>query len=113
MLKVTEKWYRQHEREIRDSRAATRRDEIYAKPATISQKDAAAECMLAAYLKASTGGTLPVAPRQIYYAARDHIQLRSGKTLGSKYFQPNAAHRLHGRASGKDGQLGHCVGRTR
>ena len=86
VLKVTEKWNKQHEREIRDSRAATRRDEIYAKRATVSQKDAAAECMLAAYLKASSGGTLPVAPRQIYYAARDHIQLRSGKTLGSKYF---------------------------
>ena len=66
VLKVTEKWNKQHEREIKDSRAATRREEAFAKRATVSQKDAAAECMLAAYLKASSGGTLPVAPRQIY-----------------------------------------------
>ena len=86
VLKVTEKWSKQHEREIRDTRAATRREEAFAKRATVSQKDAAAECMVAAYLKASSDGTLPVGARQIMYAARDHIQKRSGKTLDSKYF---------------------------
>ena len=86
VLKVTEKWNRQHEREIKDSRAETRRAEVYAKPAKVSQKDAAAECMVDAYLKASNGGTLPVPPRMIYYAARNHIHARSGKEVTSKYF---------------------------
>ena len=36
----------------------------------------------------SRDGKLPVAPRQIYYAARDHIQRRTGKTVGSTSLQP-------------------------
>ena len=39
-----------------------------------------------AYLKASGGGTLPVKPRQIMYAARGHIQQRTGKKLDDRYF---------------------------
>lgn len=86
VLKVAEPWFRQHEREIRNSRASLRRAEVFAKRSAVSQKDAAAECMVAAYLKASSNGTLPVAPRQIYYAARAHIEEKSGKALDSKYF---------------------------
>src|SRR4051812_20640664 len=39
-----------------------------------------------AYLKASGGGTLPVKPRQIMYAARGYIQQRTGKRLDDRYF---------------------------
>ena len=40
-----------------------------------------------AYDKASAGGTLPVNPRQIYYAARRSILLATGAdTLESGYF---------------------------
>ena len=92
VVKITDKWRKQHEREIRDNRAAARREEIFAKRAEISQKAAAAEIMVAAYLKASTGGTLPVAARQIMYAARDHIQERSGKPLDEQVFHPDIAH---------------------
>jgi hypothetical protein len=42
--------------------------------------------MLEAYLKASDGGALKVQPRQIMYAARDHIQKRTGRPLDSRYF---------------------------
>ena len=48
--------------------------------------DAAHEIMEDAYLKASGGGTLPVKPRQIMYAARGHIQGRTGKKLDDRYF---------------------------
>ena len=48
--------------------------------------DAAHEIMREAYLKASGGGTLPVKPRQIMYAARGHIQGRTGKKLDDRYF---------------------------
>ena len=41
--------------------------------------------MVEAYLKASGGG-LKVRPRQIMYAARDHIQKRTGKPLDDRYF---------------------------
>jgi hypothetical protein len=50
-------------------------------------KDAAFQVMEEAYNKASAGGTLPVNPRQIYYAARRTILLATGRdTLESGYF---------------------------
>ena len=39
-----------------------------------------------AYLHASTDDTLPANARQIMYAARDHIQDRTGKQLNDSYF---------------------------
>ena len=87
VVKISDPWRKQKEKEIRDKRAALKRAEVFAKPPPkVTQKKAAAECMVEAYLKASSGGTLPAAPRQIMYAARDHIQRRSGKTLDSNYF---------------------------
>src|SRR3954454_22173335 len=44
------------------------------------------EIMEEAYLKASGGGKLPVKPRQIMYAARGHIQERTGERLSDRYF---------------------------
>ena len=52
----------------------------------VSFKDAAAEIMEEAYLQASANDTLPANARQIMYAARDHIQERTGKQLNDNYF---------------------------
>jgi hypothetical protein len=53
----------------------------------ITIKDAAFQVMEEAYDKASAGGTLPVNPRQIYYAARRSILLETGAdSLKSGYF---------------------------
>ena len=42
--------------------------------------------MPTAYNKASAGGTLPVRPRQIMYAARGYIQEKTGRQLDDRYF---------------------------
>ena len=52
----------------------------------VTFKDAAAEIMEEAYLKASARDTLPANARQIMYAARGHIQERTGKQLKDTYF---------------------------
>ncbi len=53
----------------------------------LSQKDAAARVMEAAYLAASANGTLPATARQVMYAARPKIvALTSGKRLDDQYF---------------------------
>ncbi len=53
----------------------------------LSQKDAAAQVMEAAYLAASANGTLPATGRQVMYAARPKIEaLTSGKRLDDQYF---------------------------
>ncbi len=50
-------------------------------------KDAADQVMAEAYAKASSGGTLPAAARQIYYAARPEILRLTGEdSLNSVYF---------------------------
>lgn len=48
----------------------------------VSLKEAAAEVMERAYLKASGDGRLPANARQIMYAARPHIQKATGRELG-------------------------------
>ncbi len=53
----------------------------------LSQKDAAAQVMEAAYLAASANGTLPATARQVMYAARPKIEaLTSGRRLDDQYF---------------------------
>ena len=53
----------------------------------LSQKDAAAQVMEAAYLAASANGTLPANARQVMYAARPKIEaLTNGKRLDDQYF---------------------------
>jgi hypothetical protein len=52
----------------------------------LTLKDAADEVMQEAYLKASGGGRYWANARQIFYAARPHIQGQTGRPLDSKYF---------------------------
>ena len=52
----------------------------------LSQKDAAAQVMETAYLKASSNGTLPANARQVMYAARPMIAALTSKPLDDKYF---------------------------
>jgi hypothetical protein len=52
----------------------------------VSFKEAAAEIMEEAYHKVSGGGTLPANARQLMYAARGHIQEKTGRQLDSNYF---------------------------
>jgi hypothetical protein len=75
--KVTKKWAEQREREIRNARAQNRRREAFIPVRRITILDAAWAIMSTAYDKASAGGTLPVQPRQIMYAARGYIQEKS------------------------------------
>src|SRR3954452_24927624 len=84
--KVTKKWADQNRREIREANARASRRSSFAPSRRITVLDAAREIMEAAYLKASGGGTLPVKPRQIMYAARGYIQERTGKKLDDRYF---------------------------
>jgi hypothetical protein len=88
ILKATAKWMKQRTAEIRDRRAALRRNEALRpryRPLTL--KDAAASVMEQAYLKASANGTLPANARQIYYAARGPVLQATGReSLDSNYF---------------------------
>jgi hypothetical protein len=86
IARLTDRWRRQKEREIRDLSAAARRRDRFSRARVVTAKDAAWEKMEEAYLKASANGTLPVGPRQIMYAARKHIQDRTGKSLDDRYF---------------------------
>ena len=84
---VTAKWATQRKAEDRQaSRVANRRAALI-RSRKVSVKDAAWEVMEEAYLKASTGGTLPAKTRQIYYAARGKILAMTGQEkLGQQYF---------------------------
>ena len=84
--KVTDKWRKQNEREIRDANAQSRRRETFIRTKPITIQDAAWKVMPTAYNKASAGGTLPVRPRQIMYAARGYIQEKTGRKLDDRYF---------------------------
>jgi hypothetical protein len=84
--KVTKRWAEQNRREIREANARADRRSAFAPSGRVTVVDAAYEAMEQAYLKASGGGTLPVKPRQIMYAARGHIQERTGKRLDDRYF---------------------------
>ena len=72
--------------EIRNANARSYRRDVFMRTRTITIQEAAAEVMEEAYLKASAQGTLPVQPRQIMYAARGHIQERTGRKLDDRYF---------------------------
>jgi hypothetical protein len=84
--KATDKWRKQKESEIRDRQARLRRRDNFMQVRRITMQEAAWEVMEAAYMKASAGGTLPVGPRQIMYAARGPVQARTGKRLDDRYF---------------------------
>jgi hypothetical protein len=84
---VTKDWTKQRKAEERSANAANRRMSGLVRSQRVFIKDAAFEVMQEAYDKASAGGTLPVNPRQIYYAARRRILLETRQdTLESGYF---------------------------
>src|SRR5579864_9495852 len=84
---VTKEWTQQRKREERDQSAARERTTRLVRSARVTIKDAAFQVMHEAYDKASAGGTLPVNPRQIYYAARRSILIATGQDdLKSGYF---------------------------
>src|SRR3954470_22794139 len=84
--KGTKKWAEQSRREIREANARANRRSTFERSTRITVQDAAWYIMKEAYLKASGGGTLPVKPRQIMYAARGYIQQRTRKRLDDRYF---------------------------
>jgi len=85
VLGVTKKWAKQRKAEERNQRARVRRASAFRTRAW-TLKEAAEQVMEEAYLKASAGGRLPATARQIMYAARPHIQDKTGKDLRSEYF---------------------------
>ena len=76
---VTDDWRKQRKKEERGRpEVKERRRRVmscceYEYSTRVTITDAANECMEAAYMKASAGGTLPTAARQIMYAARPTI----------------------------------------
>jgi len=83
---VAKLWTKQRKQEERDHWAHLRRQDAMIRRRHVSVKDAAWEVMEDAYLKASANGKLPAKARQVMYAARDHIQERTGKALNDTYF---------------------------
>lgn len=80
---VCRDWTRAVKRNRRGERISTRQWEDAQKaraPKKVTVKDAAYACMKKAYLKASSGGTLPSNARQVMYAARPLIIQRTGKS---------------------------------
>ena len=84
---VTKDWTKQRKAEERDANARTRRFDRLTRAPRETIRDAAFQVMEEAYRHASTNGTRPVNPRQIYYAARREILLATGRDqLQSNYF---------------------------
>lgn len=82
---VTKKWAKQRKAEERRASAALRRRDVWSR-SRWTIKEAAAEVMEEAYLKVSANGRLPANARQLMYAARPHIQERTGQRLRDAYF---------------------------
>jgi hypothetical protein len=84
---VAKDWTKQRKAEERNANAATGRTTRLIRSRRMTIREAAFQVMDDAYDKASAGGTLPVNPRQIYYAARRAILLATGvDALESGYF---------------------------
>lgn len=83
---VTKKWTKQRKAEERESSRRARRHYALISTDRETLKDAAWEVMEEAYMKASSGNTLPAHARQIMYAARGPIQERTAKPLSDQYF---------------------------
>jgi hypothetical protein len=84
---VSQDWTKQRKAEERSANAAYSRTTRLIRSERVTKRDAAFAVMDEAYDKASAGGTLPVNPRQIYYAARRSILLATGDDdLESGYF---------------------------
>lgn len=83
--KVTKPWQDQFDKIMKDRRKTSHRMPARKDRGTTIREAAFAE-MERAYLKASSDGTLPAAPRQIMYAARGPIMDATGKALDDQYF---------------------------
>jgi hypothetical protein len=82
----TKKWTRTRKAEERSPASRSFRYARMTRERGVEFNEAAAEIMEAAYLKASGGDGEPANARQIMYAARPHIQERTGKELRTNYF---------------------------
>jgi hypothetical protein len=83
---VTLTWARQRKAEEREASRVSRRRDALVRSRRMTIREAAWSVMPQAYLKASSGGTLPAHARQIMYAARGEIQRLTGRTLDDQYF---------------------------
>jgi DNA topoisomerase 6 subunit A-like protein len=84
---VTKEWTKQRKAEERNANAAANRRSRLIRSQRVTIREAAFWAMEEAYDKASAGRTLPVNPRQIYYAARRSILASTGRDmLDSGYF---------------------------
>jgi DNA topoisomerase 6 subunit A-like protein len=82
----TKRWTRTIKAEERSPSSRSYRSVRMTREKTTGFKEAAAEFMEQAYLKASDNGKLPANARQIMYAARPHIQAATGRPLDAPYF---------------------------
>jgi hypothetical protein len=82
----TKKWTRAVQMEERDPVSRRYRFARMTRERSIKFKEAAEEIMEEAYNKASGNGRYTALARQIMYAARPHIQRKTGKPLQSAYF---------------------------
>ena len=70
---ASRKWTRTKKAEERAPRSIRYRRERMIRERRMPQKEAAAQVMVEAYMKASANGTLPATARQVMYAARNQI----------------------------------------
>jgi hypothetical protein len=82
----TKKWTRTAQMEERDPVSRRYRFARMTRERSVKFKEAAEEVMEQAYNKASGNGRYTALARQIMYAARPHIQRKTGKPLQSAYF---------------------------
>jgi hypothetical protein len=82
----TKKWTRTRKSEERNPASRSYRLVRMTKVRTVQFREAAWEVMEKAYLQASGNRADPANARQIMYAARKHIQDKTGKPLNSAYF---------------------------
>ncbi|MDR3639635.1 MAG: hypothetical protein P4L84_37895 [Isosphaeraceae bacterium] len=85
VIGVTKPWAKQRKAEERKVSAEFRRRYIFHR-SRVTLKEAAAEIMEWAYLKASAQDSLPAHARQVFYPARPLIEERTGKLLKDNYF---------------------------
>jgi hypothetical protein len=86
LQKCTKKWTRTVKAEERNPSSREYRMSRMTRERGISIKEAAAQIMEQAYLKASGDGRLPANARQIMYVARPHIEKETGRKLDDNYF---------------------------
>jgi hypothetical protein len=82
----TKKWTRTVKAEERSPASRSYRQSRMTRERGVSIKEAAAQIMEEAFMKASGNGQFPANARQIMYAARPHIQKVTGRQLNDQYF---------------------------